>query len=105
MLAEIATRRAQRRCASALRIVYSTQLTVGRDSHLPPRCEEIRNARPVMLATYRAQGGDRRPQAIEAQSERILALIAAKPDSKLGERKAPLAADGRCFGLQNLQAD
>jgi hypothetical protein len=29
---------------TALRIVYSTQLTVGRDSHLPPRCEEIRNA-------------------------------------------------------------
>jgi hypothetical protein len=36
MLAEIA--RAAR--TTALRIVYSTQLMVGRDSHLPPRCEE-----------------------------------------------------------------
>jgi hypothetical protein len=40
MLAEIA--RAAR--TTALRIVYSTQLMVGRDSHLPPRCVACQSA-------------------------------------------------------------
>jgi len=48
------------------------------------------------------QGGDRRSQAIEAQAKRILALIAAKPDSTLEELKAVLAADGHAFSISAL---
>jgi hypothetical protein len=48
MLTEIAMRRAQRRCAL---FIQPSLRSVG-IAHLPPRCEEIRNARPVMLATY-----------------------------------------------------
>ncbi len=40
--------------------------------------------------TPRPQGGDRRSQAIEAQAERILALIVARPDSTLEELKVSL---------------
>ena len=38
------------------------------------------------------QGGDRRSRAIEAQADRILALIATKPDSTLEELKAALVS-------------
>ena len=48
------------------------------------------------------QGGDRRSKAIEAQAERILALIAAKPDSTLEELKAAFAADGHAFSISAL---
>ncbi len=49
-----------------------------------------------------AAGGDRRSQAIEAQAERILALIAAKSDSTLEELRAALAADGHAFSVSAL---
>jgi transposase len=48
------------------------------------------------------QGGDRRSHAIEAQADRILALIAAKTDSTLEELKAALAADGYTFSTSAL---
>lgn len=48
------------------------------------------------------QGGDRRSRAIEAQADRILALIATKPDSTLEELKAALAADGHTFRVSAL---
>ena len=48
------------------------------------------------------QGGDRRSRAIEAQADRILALIATKPDSTLEELKAALAADGHTFSVSAL---
>src|SRR5262249_29966581 len=52
--------------------------------------------------TPKPQGGDRRSQAIDAQAKRILALIAAKPDSTLDELKAALAADGHAFSVSAL---
>lgn len=52
--------------------------------------------------TARRQGGDRRSQAIEAQAERILSLIEAKPDSTLAEVQAALAADGHAFSISAL---
>ena len=48
------------------------------------------------------QGGDRRSQAIEAQADRILALVAAKADSTLEELKAALAVDGHSFSISAL---
>lgn len=48
------------------------------------------------------QGGDRRSRAIEAQADRILALIATKPDSTLEELKAALAGDGHAFSVSAL---
>ena len=52
--------------------------------------------------TPKPQGGDRRSQTIEAHAERILALIAAKPDSTLEELKAALAAGGHAFSVSAL---
>ena len=43
----------------------------------------VTQARETGEVTPKPQGGDRRSQAIEAQAERILALIAGKPDSTL----------------------
>jgi transposase len=62
----------------------------------------VAQARETGEVTPKPQGGDRRSQAIEAQAELILALIAAKPDSTLEELKAALAADGHTFSVSAL---
>ena len=62
----------------------------------------VTQARETGKVAPRRQGGDRRSQAIEAQAERILALIEAKPDSTLEELKAALAADGHRFSISAL---
>jgi transposase len=62
----------------------------------------VAQARETGKVTPKPQGGDRRSQAIEAQAERILALIAAKSDSTLEELKAALAADGHSFSVSAL---
>jgi len=43
----------------------------------------VTQARETGEVTPKLQGDDRRSQAIKAQAERILALIAGKPDSTL----------------------
>lgn len=50
----------------------------------------------------KTQGGDRRSGAIEAQADRILALIAVKPDSTLEELRAALASEGHSFSKSAL---
>ena len=62
----------------------------------------VTQARETGEVAPRRQGGDRRSQAIEAQAGRILALIEAKSDSTLEERKAALAADGHLFSISAL---
>src|ERR1043166_8448734 len=62
----------------------------------------VAQARETGEVTAKPQGGDRRSRAIEAQAARILALIAAKPDSTLEELKAALAADGHAFSVSAL---
>lgn len=62
----------------------------------------VTQARETGELTPKRQGGDRRSQAIEAQAERILALIEAKSDSTLEELKAALAADGHVFSISAL---
>jgi transposase len=62
----------------------------------------VAQARETGGVTPKPQGGDRRSQAIEAQAERILTLIAAKSDSTLEELKAALAADGHSFSVSAL---
>jgi transposase len=62
----------------------------------------VTQARETGDVTPKRQGGDRRSQAIEAQAERILALIEAKSDSTLEELKAALAADGHVFSVSAL---
>ena len=62
----------------------------------------VAQARKTGRVTPRPQGGDRRSQAIEAQAERILALIAARPDSTLEELKITLAAVGHIFSISAL---
>jgi transposase len=62
----------------------------------------VTQARETGEVAPRRQGGDRRSQAIEAQAERILALIEAKPDSTLEELKAALVADGHLFSISAL---
>jgi transposase len=62
----------------------------------------VTQARETGEVAPRRQGGDRRSQAIEAQGERILALIEAKSDSTLEELKAALAADGHLFSISAL---
>jgi len=62
----------------------------------------VAQARETGDVAPKRQGGDRRSQAIEAQAERILALIAAKPDSTLEEMKAALAAQGHLFSISAL---
>ena len=62
----------------------------------------VTQARETGEVTPKRQGGDRRSQAIEAQAERILALIEAKPDSTLEDPKAALAADGHVFSISAL---
>lgn len=57
---------------------------------------------PLGGASARDGGSDRRSQAIEAQGERILALIAAELDSTLEELKAALAVDGHAFSISAL---
>ncbi|QOZ11826.1 IS630 family transposase [Bradyrhizobium sp. CCBAU 51765] len=61
----------------------------------------VAQARRTGEVTPKPQGGDRRSRAIEGQAERILALIATKPDNTLEELKAALAADGHT--LQRLR--
>ena len=48
------------------------------------------------------QGGDRRSQAIEAQAGRILALMAARPDSTLEELRTALSGAGHRFSVSAL---
>ena len=62
----------------------------------------VAQARETGEVTAKPQGGDRRSRAIEAQADRILVLIAAKPDSTLEELKAALAADGFAFSVSAL---
>jgi transposase len=62
----------------------------------------VTQARETGEVTPKPQGGYRRSQAIEAQAERILALIAGKPDSTLEELKAALVADGHAFSVSAL---
>jgi len=62
----------------------------------------VAQARATGDVTPKPQGGDRRSQAIEAQAERILVLIAARPDGTLEELKAALAADGHAFSVSAL---
>jgi transposase len=62
----------------------------------------VAQARKTGKVTAKPQGGDRRSRTIEAQADRILALIAAKPDSTLEELKAALAADGHTFSVSAL---
>jgi transposase len=62
----------------------------------------VAQARETGKVTPKPQGGDRRSQAIETQAERILELIAAKPDSTLEELKAALASDGHAFSVSAL---
>jgi transposase len=62
----------------------------------------VTQARETGDVTPKRQGGDRRSRAIEAQGERILALIGAKSDSTLEELRAALAADGHRFSLSAL---
>lgn len=62
----------------------------------------VARARETGGVAPRPQGGDRRSQAIEAQAERILTLIVAKPDSTLEELKVTLAADGHVFSISAL---
>jgi transposase len=62
----------------------------------------VAQARETGEVAPKLQGGDRRSRAIEAQAERILALIAAKRDSTLEELKATLAADGYTFSVSAL---
>ena len=62
----------------------------------------VAQARETGGVTPKPQGGDRRSQAIEAQAERILALIVAKPDTTLEELKAALAANGHTFSVSAL---
>ena len=62
----------------------------------------VAQARQTGNVTAKPQGGDWRSKAIEAQAERILALIAAKPDSTLEELKAAFAADGHAFSISAL---
>ncbi|SPP98204.1 transposase [Bradyrhizobium vignae] len=57
----------------------------------------VARARETGEVTPKPQDGDRRSHAIDAQAERILALIAAKRDSTLEELKAAHAADGHTF--------
>ncbi|KYK50573.1 hypothetical protein A1D31_38855 [Bradyrhizobium liaoningense] len=61
-------------------------------------------ARRTGRVTAKPQGGDRRSRASEAQANRILALIAARPDSAIKEQKAVLAADGNVFSVSALPA-
>lgn len=62
----------------------------------------VAQAQKTGEVTAKPQGGDRRSQAIEAQADRILALIATKPDSTLEELKMALAADGHAFSISAL---
>jgi transposase len=62
----------------------------------------VAQARETGDVRPKPQGGDRRSQPIEAQAERILGLIAAKPDSTLEELKAALAAVGHAFSTSAL---
>ena len=62
----------------------------------------VTQARETGEVTPKLQGDDRRSQAIKAQAERILALIAGKPDSTLEELKAALVADGHTFSVSAL---
>ncbi|WGS19191.1 hypothetical protein [Bradyrhizobium sp. ISRA463] len=68
----------------------------------------VTQARETGEVTPKPQGGDRRSQAIEAQPERILALIAAEPDSTLEELKAALppmdirSAPPRCLASSSV---
>ena len=62
----------------------------------------VAQARGTGEVTPKRQGGDRRSQAIEAQAEHFLALIAAKPDSTLEELKTSLAAYGHAFSVSAL---
>jgi transposase len=62
----------------------------------------VTQARETGGVAPRPQGGDRRSRAIEAQAERILALITAGPDSTLEELNAALASDGHAFSVSAL---
>lgn len=62
----------------------------------------VAQARETGDVTPKPQGGDRRARAIEAQAERILALVAAKPDGTLEELKTALASEGHRFSTSAL---
>ena len=62
----------------------------------------VAQAREKGEVTPKPQAAIDASQAIEAHAERILALIAAKPDSTLEELKAALAADGHAFSVSAL---
>jgi transposase len=62
----------------------------------------VAQARQAGDVAPKPQGGDRRSQAIETQAERILALVAAKPDSTLEELKAALSKEGGAFSISAL---
>jgi len=62
----------------------------------------VTQARETGDVTPKTQGGDRRSRAIEAQADRILALIASKSDSTLEEMRAALAAEGHSFSKSAL---
>lgn len=62
----------------------------------------VAQARETGDVTPKPQGGDRRSRAIEARAERILVLVAAKPDSTLEELRAALVAEGHAFSASAL---
>ncbi len=62
----------------------------------------VSQARKTGQVTPKPQGGDRRSRAIEAQAQRILGVVAAKPDSTLEELKAALGAEGHSFSISAL---
>ena len=62
----------------------------------------VTQARETGDVAPKTQGGDRRSRAIEAQADRILALIAAKSDSTLEEMRTALAAEGHSFSKSAL---
>ena len=62
----------------------------------------VTQARETGDVAPKTQGGDRRSRGIEAQADRILALIAAKSDSTLEEMRTALAAEGHSFSKSAL---
>ena len=62
----------------------------------------VTQARETGDVAPKTQGGDQRSRAIEAQADRILALVAAKCDSTLEEMRAALAAEGHNFSTSAL---
>jgi transposase len=62
----------------------------------------VTQERETGAVTPKPQGGDRRSKVIEAQADRILTLVADKPDITLEELKAALVLQSHTFSVSAL---